>query len=143
MFANVESSLAVYEQLASNQRCMLHLICIPNSTGVGVKELPFNTTQRFTITLGQIQVQIWIWLDHVSVPFQEMSKESLCFPFAFLSHQILKHLFRSLLHCLIFFWSNLYQSLPDPYFSKYVTYPYIFVVTLCTTLFCSIGLLVL
>jgi hypothetical protein len=69
----------VYEQLASNQRCMLHLICIPNSTGVGVKELPFNTTQRFTITLGQIQVQIWIWLDHVSVPFQEMSKESLCF----------------------------------------------------------------
>jgi len=56
MFANVESSLAVYEQLASNQRCMLHLIFIANSTGVGVKELPFNTTQRFTITLGQIQV---------------------------------------------------------------------------------------
>jgi hypothetical protein len=60
-FANVESSLAVYEQLASNQRCMLHLICIPNSTGVGVKELPFNTTQRFTITLGQIQVWSVIW----------------------------------------------------------------------------------
>lgn len=61
MFANVESSLAVCEQLASNQRCMLHLICIPNSTAVGVKELPFNTTQRFTITLGQIQVWSVIW----------------------------------------------------------------------------------